>query len=591
MGRLGVVITETFGGYKEAYNKNKSSEWSSLVDDVRIYTPSTISMRLILLRFTPEGTLVGVVRKIDDRGDDNNTAWIFVPSNISISGEELVRVIDAVDAELKAPVADYKKIAGYFDVEYPESPVMGRSVSANATKLAIRYYEAASPFVWSLKDLLDSKYIYQPEYSDHKYIFLVNNKEMQNKLQGASVIGDKPSLVESVKVEPLGLVDGFIPYVNDMPFNKQILAFMGDTIEVEWKKLQYKPIRKSFVVGGQKDTALIAQAEYLKLVDPANIVVFDRSTHQKVSDARICIQGKQLQESALYIPEFQYNKADITVEHSEYESVRLQGKDLNTTISIHLEPRKFSYQFRLPLKNGRNVDVAVSWDTILTESPIAGYVLESGSRPKPNDVNRLVYKSKSASVVKSSLLTLLIALLVGLVAGAGIMFAIGKTTSLFEPKSAVSVVNNEKDKPEKTTNDEKQLQAAIEYLDGHDVWNKGGMDNFKYLKGLWIALDTYNFDEVLSEKYECLMDSEKFAELVELINANKKNEHHQNYTNRPGDSDISYDLYKKAVKRSDSKVKPKSDDNKGTSNTGNDKTAKKDASSNKSDSQENFLNE
>ena len=249
MGRLGVVITETFGGYKETYNKNKSSEWSSLVDDVRIYTPSAISMRLILLRFTPEGTLVGVVRKIDDRGDDNNTAWIFVPSNISISGEELVRVIDAVDAELKAPVADYQKIAGYFDAEYPETPVMGRSVSANATKLAIRYYESASPFVWSLKDLLDSKNIYQPEYNGHKYIFLVNNMEMQNKLQGASVIVDKPELVESVRVEPLGLIDGFIPYVNGVPFNKQILAFMGDTIEVEWKKLQYKSISKSFVVG------------------------------------------------------------------------------------------------------------------------------------------------------------------------------------------------------------------------------------------------------------------------------------------------------------------------------------------------------
>ena len=585
MGRLGVVITETFGGYKETYNKNKSSEWSSLVDDVRIYTPSAISMRLILLRFTPEGTLVGVVRKIDDRGDDNNTAWIFVPSNISISGEELVRVIDAVDAELKAPVADYQKIAGYFDAEYPETPVMGRSLSANATKLAIRYYESASPFVWSLKDLLDSKNIYQPEYNDHKYIFLVNNKEMQNKLQGASVIVDKPKLVESVRVEPLGLIDGFIPYVNGVPFNKQILAFMGDTIEVEWKKLQYKSISKSFVVGGQTDTALITQAEYLKFVDPANIVVFDRSTHQKVSDARICIQGKQLQESALYIPEFQYSRADIAVDHPEYESVRLQGKDLNTTISIHLEPRKFSYQFRLPLKNGRNVDVAVSWDTILTESPIAGYVLASGSRPKPNDVNRLVYKSKSASVVKSSLLTLLIALLVGLVAGAGIMFTIGKTTSLFEPNSAVSVVNTEKEEDNKT-NDERQLKAAIEYLDGNDVWNKKAMGNFKYLVGLWDALNSYRFDDVLGEKYNCLMDSEKFAELVDLIEANKKNEHHSNFITDQNDFNISYDRYKAAVKRSASREKPKSNDNKGTSKAGNDNTATKAASSNNSDSQE-----
>ena len=183
MGRLGVVITETFGGYKEIFSRNKSSEWSSLVDDMRTYTPSSSSMRLIFLRFIPSGTLVGIVRKIEERGDDNNAAWIFVPSNIAVSGHELVNVIDAIDAELKAPVADYQKIAGYFDKEYPESPVVGRSVSLNASELAVRYYESASPFVWSLKDILDSKYIYQPEYHNFKYVFLLNSKEMQNRLQ------------------------------------------------------------------------------------------------------------------------------------------------------------------------------------------------------------------------------------------------------------------------------------------------------------------------------------------------------------------------------------------------------------------------
>lgn len=549
MGRLGVVITETFGGYKEIFSRNKSSEWSSLVDDMRTYTPSSSSMRLIFLRFIPSGTLVGIVRKIEERGDDNNAAWIFVPSNIAVSGHELVNVIDAIDAELKAPVADYQKIAGYFDKEYPESPVVGRSVSLNASELAVRYYESASPFVWSLKDILDSKYIYQPEYHNFKYVFLLNSKEMQNRLQGAAVIAEKPRLSESVRVEPFETIDGFMPYVNGVPFNKPILAFSGETIQVEWRKTGYKDVTKSFVVGAQKETAYITQSEYLKFVDPDTIVIFDRSTRQQVRNARVHIQGRLLQETGLYIPEFQYNRADISIDHTEYESVRLQGQDLSKTISVSLEARMLSYKFRMQLKDGSNCDIVIQSSVPVKECPIKGYELASGNRPHPEFVNRLTYK-KGGNGSGKSIITWLIILIIGLLAGAGIMFAIGKTTSLFEAKRVVPVEYLPTNNSNNAGDADRQLNAAIEYLEENDVWEKSAMEKHSPLKGLWDALNTYDFEKVLNE-YADLRESGKFGELIDLIEDNRGNFHRQNFTSA-GDNTITLSKYKSAVTRSDS---------------------------------------
>lgn len=549
MGRLGIVITETFGGYKETYSKNKSSEWSPLVDDMRTYTPSSTSMRLIFLRFIASGTLVGIIRKIEERGDDNNAAWIFVPSDIAVPGQELVSVIDAVDAELKAPVADYQKIAGYFDKEYPESPVVGRSVSMNASELAIRYYESASPFVWSLKDILDSKYIYQPEYHNFKYVFLLNSKEMQNRLQGAAVIAEKPRLSESVRVEPFETIDGFMPYVNGVPFNKPILAFSGETIQVEWRKTGYKDVTKSFVVGAQKETAYITQSEYLKFVDPDTIVIFDRSTRQQVRNARVHIQGRLLQETGLYIPEFQYNRADISIDHTEYESVRLQGQDLSKTISVSLEARMLSYKFRMQLKDGSNCDIVIQSSVPVKECPIKGYELASGNRPHPEFVNRLTYK-KGGNGSGKSIITWLIILIIGLLAGAGIMFALGKTTSLFEAKRVVPVEYLPTNNSNNAGDADRQLNAAIEYLEENDVWEKSAMEKHLPLKGLWDALNTYDFEKVLNE-YADLRESGKFGELIDLIEDNRGNFHRQNFTSA-GDNTITLSKYKSAVTRSDS---------------------------------------
>lgn len=68
--------------------------------------------------------------------------------------------------------------------------------------------------------------------------------------------------------------------------------------------------------------------------------------------------------------------------------------------------------------------------------------------------------------------------------------------------------------PEMTT-----LEEAVTYLDGNTVWTKSEMEKYDHLKGLYDALNTFNFDALFSSEMETnwknkLKGSEKFQKLI-----------------------------------------------------------------------------
>jgi hypothetical protein len=203
----------------------------------------------------------------------------------------------------------------------------------------------------------------------------------------------------------------------------------------------------------------------------------------------------------------------------------------------------------MQLKDGSNCDIVIQSSVPVKECPIKGYELASGNRPHPEFVNRLTYK-KGGNGSGKSIITWLIILIIGLLAGAGIMFALGKTTSLFEAKRVVPVEYLPTNNSNNAGDADRQLNAAIEYLEENDVWEKSAMEKHLPLKGLWDALNTYDFENVLNE-YADLRESGKFGELIDLIEDNRGNFHRQNFTSA-GDNTITLSKYKSAVTRSDS---------------------------------------
>lgn len=253
------------------------------------------------------------------------------------------------------------------------------------------------------------------------------------------------------------------------------------------------------------------------------------------------------------------------------------------------EPEMFEYKFRVKLRNGEDMEFKVPSKVIMMESPLSGYKSANGTRPMLDTTNRLVYKPLDNKVMRRILVMSVVALVVGLLIGAGVMFAVGKLTTVFEPSGAVTAtppeqtevvdktvrpaeVNEAVAKPAETAADAKpaelnadaakpadsakQVEAkpaapktvdanvvdAVRYLEDSDVWNRAEMEEYAPLKGLWDALNTRSFRKVMDKKYDVLAGSGKFARLRAVVKELTGRQWNTNYTS-PGDDDITIENY------------------------------------------------
>lgn len=553
MRKLGLVITKTFGGYAIVFQCNTTPEWMNSVCDVRILTPNNQGERTVFLKYVESGVLIGLVRDYPGgRVGDNFTAWLHIPSEIRISGEEIVALLETLDGRFKNSDYDFSQLTSLFEKEYPEVTAK-RVISVPAGgSSAVKFFGEASLYKWGLSDILDSKYLYQPEYLKYKYIVFLDDKERSSVYPNFECIADLPAHKESVVVNPPAEIDGFKPYVNDVLFDKPIMANKGETLTVVWKKHDYKDIQVQFTAGDGPIPS-IQKKDYLRFVNPSRIHVNSKSTGNAIKQAKIYVQGRLMKEGeGMYLPEYQYTRADILVQHTYYEECRVCGRNLEEDVIICLEDKFFTYNFVMPLKDSTEAEITIPSKTILMETPFEGYVLaNSNLRPSLNDNNRLKYRPNQGISKPKFIISCALSLLVGLLIGVGIMLLVGYNTEVFQNDDPVEdlFVNTpvhpveEKDSLEKaearpveenkaenkaeikkdsvktpavvvTPTDAKLIAEALEYLNSNPTWYRDEMEKYPKLKGLWDDLNNKNF-KTLGTKYKYLMKSSIFKSIVE----------------------------------------------------------------------------
>lgn len=575
MEKLGLVITKTYGGYAIVFEKNTIPQWVNSIGEVGNLCPSDPNERTIFLRYVETGVLVGLIRDYNGgMAGDNFTAWIHVPSELQISGEELLSIIDVLDEKFKSSDYDFSSLAELLDKEYPVISAKRVVTVSQGNLSAVKFFGDASLYKWALSDVLDSKYLFQPEYQKYRYVIFLDDKERSSRYPHFECIADLPSHKESIIINPPAEKDGFIPYVKDEPFSNPILANKGEIVNIVWKKADYKDVVAPFTAS-ESPVPPIDKKDYLRRVNPAKIHVNSKNTGNVVKQAKVFVQGRPLKEGEdMYLPEYQYTRADILVQHPYYEDCRVNGRNLEEDIIICLEDKFFTYNFTIAMKNSTEVvDITVPSKTILMETPFEGYVLaNSNLRPSLNEINRLKYKPEQG-ISKTRLIVLcVLSLLVGLLVGVGIMLLVGYNTEIFQEDdpagqlfppvetkdSLVAPVPVKKDTVKKseaakkpaapapsptskkddapkvvvTPADAMLISDAITYLNSNEVWDRNQMETYPKLKGLWDALNNKKFKDI-STKYKYLMSSPIFKSIVEA--AGKCGELSTNPYNSPDD--------------------------------------------------------
>lgn len=530
---LGLKIVLIKEGYKELLEINGDPSWTKKVWDIRRDLPAGTNTEegktALLLSGVESGTIITVAACIEGRQNDCIIAWIFVPTNIEISGKQLVNVIDDTSKELMANERNDAKLQQVFEKRYSVNNILRTSIVSSGEQFAFRKYGKGCGY--QLYELLTNPD--QVDYRHYKGVFLIDSNS------GITANGTDISnqqLKEFVRIDEIPSIHGFQPFINNHSMTDPISLPEGDEIIIVWKRSGYKTIEKKWVVRNGEKVPTIAEPDFKVVVPFEKFIVLDESTDKPIQDYNIKINNNCLEKDRpYYVSEAAVRDCDVSIEAPDYNiSKKVCDLSINQ-ITIRLERKRYTYDWivKFLYADNRYADLHLETEVKLNDrSPIAGYRID------PHNNNRLLYSPFGKKQKIFALLILSIVLLLGLIGGMFLSDAIKKDYKGSESVTAtISSDCPPHGQSKKTNEGTTEVEKIISYLDSNIKWNREEMERYSKISGLWEALNERRFDDILKYQ-EQLNGSKKFNELVEAVNANKHKTFQQNFNSRLNDYDI-----------------------------------------------------
>lgn len=598
--KLGFLLQITQAGNpSDGFSVNKEDVWARQASDVRTSIKELNNFYgtekvVYLVKFLGSlGYLICVIKASPEgspRPDDNTAAWIFFPANISLSSDETVKILNAVEGAISQEKrTDYDLLERLFSQEYESNDVLisavGTISSRNDANYAVRYYNED----YTLNELLGTS-IAQQEYGMFKGLILIDkNKGITHS--SSSELNFEPKRICTFK--PIPPIDGFTPcfFTQNQyrPFQKSIEVPVGTTIPIYWVKKGYAVIKKSFIAQSGIDSldgVKINPMEY-KIVIPRKLFFVTDPNGVPVNQFDIRINHQLMEGDSMEIFESYYHQGlVVSITARGFAEWRKSGihPQLDRQLSVTLSKQSYHYEFSIPVYNdGKNTnnDAIVTVETYhkLQSSPIRGYTLD-GVRIQEGEgrINRLFLDDNLFSKLKyiaygfaSCVLVLL--LYAGCSALENYEFQFGWPPIKEIKHAPQSTLPQESDATVPQDTEKTDLQRAIEYLESSETWHKDELDNFDATKGLFEALNDFNLDVLKQKKDAGFSDSGKFSEIVSLLdeyiisgrNPHVGKENFNGKYNGPNDKGIKVENYIKWLKEdhspyvapADANAKPK----------------------------------
>ena len=535
-------------GYTELLEINGDRAWTKNVWDIRKDLENIDNLdgssAVLMLTSIDTGHMLTVASLIEGRITDCISAWIHIPATISVSGKELVELVESAKKEILANERNDEKLRQLFSKEYELAPATKMAGGSVGEKCAYRYYGQKAKY--TLAELL--KDMCQSYYKNYKSIFLLDNSTSLRCLSGDNLSDHK--VYSMVVIKSPGQVDSFVPYIGEKPFVGQMYAIEGDVINIEWRRDGYMPIHTSSTITPGAKYSLPTPNQYVRLL-PYNYIKITDEWNQRVEDYELYVAKKLVNKGAdIPISESMLNNVWVEIYAEGYEP-RTGHVNLMQPVHIKMTKEMYSYEFLLPLKNDEGYyPIKISGNRKVKSSPVKGYVTEDGYVTR-NDKNYLRFKPFTRKFWITCLICSIIVLLLGVCGGYALNDFIGGkadnqeisklTKENADLKSRIKELEkrnyNYAPKGSESNSDEKSVDAAISYIDHNNVWNRTEMEKHEPLKGLWDAMNERRFDDILA--YENVLGkSAIFQELVASIKANRHKTFSGNFNTKANDYDI-----------------------------------------------------
>ena len=600
--KLGLVIKITNNGESEyPLSFNKNGQWEKFAADARSSIKELVGFdetekTVNLIKFLgTSGYLVGIIKSRpagSGRAFDNVAAWIYFPSKISVSEQEIIEIIDNVEKAISGRSGiDDILLKSTFEKEYNSNDFLYCAsdfiLSNSNGSLGVMYYGNNTQY--QLNELL-GMYIAQPEYSKYRGVFFIN------KNSGISINGNfelKIKVRPECAINAPKSVDGFEAYIGNSIFSKGISFTTGHKFTIVWKKNGFEDIKKEIEANANISDSEIAifHKDYKIIVQRQWFIISDEKG-KIIEKANISIDGKQLIDSLAVSYDSLLEGTKLYVSQDGYSSFKkdnyslFENGKLNIRCSITLKKNIHHYVFKfnrdsINMDSYEDVHLIVESHDKLKDSPLHGFCSDSISEYGNNQL----YQNNLRLKVKCFIYGVITCLFTFIfIAGWNTIddydFQLG-----WPPfKAHKTILSDSKDGCEASKDDRTSFHEdnadslAVAYLDNNKNWRKDSLNKYSKTQGVFEALNSFNIGALKNMN----LGSEKLNEVIVAYDSAIKLGRKPigkigNKYNAPSDCVISIDNYIKWISESHNEKKGYPTDSKNASDKNKSKISGKKA--------------
>lgn len=570
MNKIGFRIYRFKEGPSVGLTVNEG-DWTKKVVDIRdilkLYNSEDESKFAMFMSFSENGAYITIARAISGRGGDNTAAWIYIPNNIEVTGNDIIPIIGVVKEELSASKSNVERLTQIFNKDYRTTESADYMPSSSEKIFAKR-----NVGFYPLKDIIGEKR-YQPIYSNYNIILI-------NDMDGMKIVDKNITDLSSEKmVETLvfcppvnqDLPNGVTVHFNTSgypPFNKPVRVYKSKHINLVFKRIGFEDIPYMDSVEENDQICGVPRFDWKKSISRDRFKVF--AAHDSNVDltdyATITVNNVELKwHQPIIISEHDVRQAKVRFSVNGYEPAEeymdLLHADNSITVKLHRAERAQSWKIELANGHTAVMDLRskyLSGDKY--ESPIKGYSREDG-----------VLRYTNFGVLKQRAIGFLIAVATFVVICLGVALfewfdnhnfewqlgwpplKVEKIGSYKAESStrAESYSNNDDvttPSDQSSVNEDGSLSKAIAYLDNEaGVWQRDSLIKYPELDGLFEELNTYEFNKILN-RYSKLCESKNFKRIYDTIKSNLDKKFDGNFCSE-GDYSITVSNYEKKLNK------------------------------------------
>lgn len=549
MNKLGFAIKLASQGAGNAIECNKD-QWTNKVVDIREYLKLFNGLQgtdniVTFMSFDEGGCFLTQLRAISGRLGDFLSGWIYIPNTIEISVEDVLKAYNFVsDILSQSNLSDLKdKINDFFSEEYTQKNYYAQYQPSYGDEYGVRFLDQ----YYSLKEIID-KNRYQPYYSKHKAIFLIN-KNSEVKIAPEQTVKfkdltkfpiEKTCIFRNPSLEDVRLLGKGVKIVfkDKREFVSPLLIKKGEEIQLFAIRDGFEAFPLPIVTIENDEQTLIISHEtvrWQKRITTSMFSIHDDKNHSLDHIAHIYVNKTDITNHICNLSEDECKEADIVVMADDFEDKHLKANLLLGNKSIEMHRKTHEQQYSIMLKNGSIATMTIESKSIKSQyskndSPLEGYSY---------NYEHSALGLSSGYAWKQRLYGFVIAAILGISFLAYLAFDTWSKTHCFKfglppweeikyPEQGPNGFDESADDSDKmsgisASDSLLSFKNAIKYLDNNNIWVKTDMDKYPGIRGLFDDLNNFELDTIANSWSLKLQTSETLKRIIDVANKNRQN--------------------------------------------------------------------